>query len=141
MRVIRLSLPAAALILGGCYHATINTGKTPSPTVIEQAWASGWIFGLIPPKPVEAAAQCPSGVARVDTQLSFLNQVVSLLTIGIYTPMDIRVTCAAASGAMLEQDDAQLVRAQAVGGREEAFAEAVELSRRSGRPVTVDLRE
>jgi len=36
-------------------------------------------------------------VAKVETQLSFVNQLVSFLTLGIYTPMQITVTCAAAS--------------------------------------------
>jgi hypothetical protein len=52
-------------------------------------------------------AQCPEGVAQVDTQLSFLNQLVSFLTWGIYTPMEIVVTCA--SGGM---DDLPEARSQ-----------------------------
>jgi hypothetical protein len=38
-----------------------------------------------------------NGVAKVETQLSFVNQLVNLLTLGIYTPMEIRVVCAAAA--------------------------------------------
>lgn len=34
---------------------------------------------------------------KVETQLSFVNQVVSLLTLGIYTPMQVTVSCAATS--------------------------------------------
>jgi hypothetical protein len=30
----------------------------------------------------------------VETQQSFANQLVGILTLGIYTPMDIRATCA-----------------------------------------------
>lgn len=64
---------------------------------IQENWAAGWIFGLVPPKTVETAAQCPHDVAKVMTQLSFANQLVGLLTLGIYTPMTIHVTCAEAS--------------------------------------------
>jgi hypothetical protein len=40
--------------------------------------------------------QCGSaGVARVETQISFLNGLVSFLTFNIFTPMDILVTCGA----------------------------------------------
>lgn len=88
-----------ALLLPACYHATIETGAKPSTTVIRKGFASGWVFGLVPPKTVETASQCPAGVARVETQLSFVNQLVSFLTLGIYTPMEILVTCAEA-GAM-----------------------------------------
>ncbi len=95
MRIRALSvLATGACLLAGCYHATITTGATPSSVTIDHKWASSWIYGLVPPATVETAQQCPAGVARVETRLSFLNQLVGLLTIGIYTPMDIRVTCA-----------------------------------------------
>jgi hypothetical protein len=67
-------------------HATIDTRATPSTQVISKEWAAGWIYGLVPPSTVETAAKCPNGVAKVETQLSVLNQLVSLLTLYIYTP-------------------------------------------------------
>jgi hypothetical protein len=85
---------ALAVFLPACYHATVITGARPGPEKIENRWASGWIYGLVPPATVEAMGRCPQGVAQVDTQLSFLNQLVSGLTLGIYTPMQISVTCA-----------------------------------------------
>ena len=71
-----------ALTTLACFHATIETGLTPSTKVLEQKFASSWIYGLVPPKTVETASRCPDGVAKVETQLSFLNQVVHLLTLG-----------------------------------------------------------
>jgi hypothetical protein len=83
-----------ALLFGGaCYHTTIETGAAPSTQVIEKEWAASWIGGLVPPDPVETAGKCPNGVARVETQHSFLNMVANVLTFGIYTPMTITVTC------------------------------------------------
>lgn len=61
---------------------------------VDKAWASGWVLGLVPPKTIEAGDECRSGVAKVETQLSFANQLVSFLTGGIYTPMHVTVTCA-----------------------------------------------
>lgn len=96
MYLIRsLLLLTLALSVAGCYHARIETGLTPSAQVYEQTFASGWIYGLVPPSTVEAAEKCPNGVAIVETELSFVNQLVSALTFGIYTPMHIKVTCAA----------------------------------------------
>lgn len=96
MRLLRtLALLALALPLAGCYHATVTTGMAPGTQTIDQPWAMSFVYGLIPPPTVDAAAQCPQGVARVETQLSFLNQLVSFLTAGIITPMHITVTCAA----------------------------------------------
>jgi hypothetical protein len=88
-------LCAVSLIaLSACYHATVETGATPSTVVIDKAFASAWIYGLVPPSTVSTEAKCHNGVAKVETQHSFLNQVVGFLTLGIYTPMQIKVTCA-----------------------------------------------
>jgi hypothetical protein len=93
-RTLRTTALALLLCSAGCYHATVQTGATPSTQTVEKKWASGWIFGLVPPSTTGTGAQCPNGVAKVETQLSFGNQLVSFLTLGIYTPMDIRATCA-----------------------------------------------
>ncbi len=94
----RIMLLATFTFLPACWHATVETGLVPSTQVLEQKFASSWIYGLVPPKTVETASRCPEGVARVETQLSFLNQVVHILTLGIYTPMHIKVTCALPAG-------------------------------------------
>lgn len=109
-RVFRsVSIVAMLVIMSGCYHAKVTTGLTPSTVVIDQPFATGWIYGLVPPSPVEAASECPNGVAMVETELSFVNQVVSAVTFGIFTPMHIKVTCAAASGASIDVDGVQTV--------------------------------
>ncbi len=94
MRTRTLVWIAGLVALSGCYHATVDTGVAPSKLVIDKQWASGWIMGLVPPSTVATAARCPAGVSKVETRLSFLNQLVSFLTVSIYTPMHIRVTCA-----------------------------------------------
>jgi hypothetical protein len=58
---------------------------------------------------VETASRRPDGVAKVETELTFLNQVVHILTLGIYTPMLIRVTCAQATGASTGATAAALI--------------------------------
>ena len=95
----RLAKLTPFLLVVACYHATVETGLTPSAEVIDKSFASSWIYGLVPPSTVSTASQCHSGVARVETQLSFVNGLVGLLTLGIYTPMAIKVTCAAAGAA------------------------------------------
>jgi hypothetical protein len=97
--VPKFTATAAITLLAGCYHATIETGLTPSTQVLEQSFASSWIYGLVPPKTVATTSRCPDGVAKVETHLSFVNQLVSFLTLGIYTPMHIRVTCAQAGAS------------------------------------------
>ena len=84
----------AALTLSGCYRAIVTTGLTPSATVVTEEWAHSFLYGLVPPDQVDGRAACPSGLATVQTEHSFLNSVAAAITWGIYTPMTIRVTCA-----------------------------------------------
>ena len=90
----RLLLVVPAFLLMGCFHATIETAATPSAQVIDNQWAHGFIFGLVPPSTVSTQAQCSKGVAKVETQISFLNGLAQMLTFSLYTPMSIKVTCA-----------------------------------------------
>lgn len=89
----------AALVSSGCYHAVIETGRPSSGETIHQPWAMSFAWGLVPPPVVETAAKCPNGVARVETQWSFLNGLVNAVTAGIVTPMDILVSCASRGSA------------------------------------------
>ena len=103
MRRALMSL-VVALVLGGCYHATVNTGVAPGTQQIHQPWAKSFVFGLVPPETVDAMEECGSnGVARVETQISFLNGLVSALTFSIFTPMDILVTCGAGEDEDLQE--------------------------------------
>jgi len=54
---------------------------------------------LVPPSTVDTADQCENGVAMVETKLSFLNMLASAITLNLYSPMTIRVECAAAGSA------------------------------------------
>jgi Bor protein len=89
-----------------CYHATVETGAAPSTVKIRRPWAASWIYGLVPPKPTLTSERCPAGVAKVETRHSFFNQVVGALTGGIFTPMQIVVTCAAAADSAAPRDSA-----------------------------------
>jgi hypothetical protein len=92
---------AVFVALTACYHATVETGATPSTVVIDKSFASSWIYGLVPPSTVSTTSKCPNGVAKVETQHTFVNQLVGFLTLGIYTPMQIKVTCATGASASL----------------------------------------
>lgn len=129
----------STLALAGCYHARVETGLAPGSQVIDRAWAPGFVYGLVPPPTVEAGEACPDGVAVVETELSFLNQVVSALTLGIYTPMHIRVTCAAASAHALPAD-AEAIQVAAGSTSDEviaAFSQAADRTVATHQPVLV----
>lgn len=92
-----LAILLTGLFLTGCYNARVTTGLAPSAQTVEVAWAHSFLGGLVPPNVLNVAQQCQSGVAEVETKLSFLNMVASGITFGLYSPMHIKVTCAAAS--------------------------------------------
>jgi hypothetical protein len=130
-------LPVFFILGAACYHATIETGLTPSTQVIDKAWASGWIYGLVPPSPVETMAKCPNGVAKVETQLSFVNQLVNFLTLGIYTPMAIKVTCAQGGRSSMTPGASQIDigSTATVLQKQEALTRAARLSLENGAAV------
>jgi len=140
VRTVRLFAVGIVLALAACYHATVETGLPPSPQVIDKPWASGWIYGLVPPKTIEARAQCPNGVSKVETQLSFLNQLVNFITFGIYTPMSIKVTCAASGRASIPAGAAEIQLGQNPTPQQvqDALSRAVMQSLKSGAPVYVE---
>ncbi len=133
------ALLGAVVALSGCYHATIETGLPPGNQTLEKPWASGWVFGLIPPSTVETASRCPNGVARIETQLSFLNMLVSFITLSIYTPMAIQVTCADPGTPMEEAERSQLMIKDGANLEEKqrAIRDAAERSAREGQPVLI----
>lgn len=137
----RLVVPLLGLmvLLSGCYAATVETGRPPSSTVIKKTFAASWIFGLVPPKTIETASTCPNGVSRVETQLSFVNQLVGMLTLGIYTPMQIVVTCASAQETGMNEAGIDIIvpAGASVAQFQAAFAHAADQSMRTGKPVYV----
>lgn len=137
MRGAHAVLLVAALFGVGCYHATIETGATPSAETVENQWAHSFIYGLVPPATVSTAAKCTNGVARVETQQSFVNGLVHILTLGIYTPMSIKVTCAARRTADAGGTGVIRVGTDAAS-LEEAMSKAVERSLKEGRPFDVE---
>ena len=138
---VRLVVPLLGLmiVLAGCYAASVDTGRPPSAKVIKKSFAASWIHGLIPPKTVETAADCPNGVSRVETQLSFVNHLVGMLTLGIYTPMQIVVTCASATETGMNESEIDIVLPPGASGEQvqAAFAHAADQAIRTGRPVYV----
>ena len=92
---------------------------------------------MVPPKTVETASRCPNGVAKVETQVSFLNALVALITSFIYTPMTIVVTCAGPDTPMDEADQSvvSITFNANIEEKQHAFHDAAMLAARRGGPV------
>lgn len=133
MRIVRAAAVVAAFALTGCYHAVIQTGRPESSDVISIKWANGFIFGLVPPPVVETASRCTNGVAKVETQHSFLNLLAQAVTFSLYTPMQIDVTCAARGTASADP----VIKVQPGRSVEQALTEAVRVSDEKNAPAYV----
>jgi hypothetical protein len=94
MRVKLLAGLAFVVAASGCYHVTVITGAPPSTQVIDKEWQNSFVFGIVPPPELNAKDACAQGVAKVETERSFLNSLVGGLTNSIYTPIHAKITCA-----------------------------------------------
>jgi hypothetical protein len=142
MRLRSIPLVAvAALLTTGCFHQVVRTGAAPGGTVIQQPWTATWVFGLVRADEIDARTLCPGGVAIVETQQSFMNGLVGALTLGIFTPQHVTITCAGAGGG---PGGAAMLTIPADAGIEQAHAVArgaVALAERTHAPVILrDLR-
>jgi hypothetical protein len=95
MRPKSFALLLGAAMLTGCYHITVVSGTAPSPTVVDKPWQNSFVYGLVPPPEINVREQCPNGVQKVETEVSFVNGLVGALTWSLFTPIHARVTCAA----------------------------------------------
>lgn len=93
MRYLAPALLACCLLLTGCYQAQMTTGQEASDTVVQEKWATSFLFGLVPAR-VDVSDECTNGIAEAERKMSFLNMVVSGLTLNIYSPQSVTVTCA-----------------------------------------------
>lgn len=94
MALVVLGLAVAAT---GCATHTINY-KNPTAQVggpSQSAKQSFFLWGLVGGKEVNLDQMCPAGVAQIKSQTSVGDQIFSILTGGIYSPMSVDVQCAA----------------------------------------------
>lgn len=90
------ALMAVALALGGCATQRFDIQSAGAPTPAYDQGQTFFIGGIGQRQEVDAAQVCGGGknVQRVETQLTPANVGLGLLTLGIYSPRQIRVYCA-----------------------------------------------
>jgi hypothetical protein len=106
-RLGRAALLAVLLAGAGCYKATFIRDPNAVKGVEHDQWLDFWIFGLVNEQNIDVKQFCPDGrVAQVVTGGNFATGIVSVLTIGIYSPRKVYVTCATDGRALqLELDE------------------------------------
>ncbi|MFN0247665.1 MAG: Bor/Iss family lipoprotein [Kofleriaceae bacterium] len=103
MKKMQITLVALGLALAatGCATHTINY-KNPSVQsggATQTAKQSFYLWGLVGGSEVDLDKMCPTGVAQIQSKTSVGDQVFTVLTGGIYSPMSVNVQCAT-GGAM-----------------------------------------
>lgn len=106
---LSLLLSVLALNATGCYRATFIRDPSATRGVEKDKWADFFVFGLVGEETFNVRDFCPEGrVAEVRTGGNFATGLVSFITLGIYAPRKVYVTCDGGSAASLEIDaDAQ----------------------------------
>ena len=94
-RIGSILLLMVMLTASGCFHTTVVTGRPESTKVVDRPWHPFVIYGLVPiGGDLDVSDACPNGVAKVETEISFMNGLVSAITFSIFTPAHVKVTCA-----------------------------------------------
>lgn len=90
----------ALAALPGCFRDATVTGLPVADEPALEDWRNHFLGGLvrgIKTDDVKLDEVCPEGTARIETKQNGWNGLVSVLTLGIYTPTKLNVYCAAES--------------------------------------------
>ncbi len=108
MRTSLTGLLLATLLLSGCH--TISYRGRGSPSGVEQEqWNNYFLWGLAPgSNDIDLQKLCPSGPARWKSQQSFVQGLIGVVTLGIYSPRSVHVECASGNAFLVpgERDGA-----------------------------------
>ena len=128
-----------ALSTAGCFHQVVQTGRAPSATVVDKPWVSTWLWGLVAAQPIDVRQQCPSGVAVITTEQSFINGLLAVVTIGIWTPQHVQITCATGGTASIPRGatEYQVPAGASPALRNSIASEAVEHAIETGSPTVL----
>lgn len=136
-RIRTMCTVGACLMLTGCYHQVFNTGLAPATTGVTKSWHPTYFFGLVQAAPIDVRSACPSGVALVSTRMTFPNGLVGGLTLGIFTPHEVKVVCASRSAALPAIETRTLAAAASSADATRVFSDAVAFAIATGRTVAI----
>jgi hypothetical protein len=87
----------AAFLVAGCatQQVDFHEGIKDNTKAQHKEWQHFFVYGLVPPAQNMNSDEFCSGseIARVETEQTFLNGLVTGVTYGIYNPMTLRIYC------------------------------------------------
>ena len=87
------ALLVAALLLSACKTVSYRTGA-PGGGERTSRNASFFLFGAVGTATIDLTEACPQGVSSWSNRKSAVDTLLSIVTLGIYTPRTIRIECA-----------------------------------------------
>jgi hypothetical protein len=99
----RLTVAVVALSLSmvACGEAVVRSGKPAGDvaTGYDARWHDSFLFGTVEPGEREPLARiCPAGWSEIRVSASLLAGLIQWGTLGVYTPANVTVVCAAPNG-------------------------------------------
>ena len=88
----RALLLAASLALAGCHRLTWQLVDAPHTHVVTER-NSFYFAGLFPRRHGDALGHCPHGVASIVEETTFVDGVIAVATLGVYTPRTSHYRC------------------------------------------------
>ncbi len=110
-----LAAATACLMAAGCMHSEFVTDSAPGRS--ETKNNAFFFWGLVGANTFDAAQICPEGVHKIDTYYNFGDGFLYLITVGIYAPRTVEITCAQKSAGArirLNLDQGGTIRAVGV---------------------------
>jgi hypothetical protein len=85
---------SALTALTGCFNVTyISRTRQPAAAVHDQN-LNFFLVGLIGQHDIQAGQICPTGIAKVHSQSTGVDVLLTIVTLGIYSPRTVHITCA-----------------------------------------------
>jgi len=91
------------LSVGGCHQVTSIDPSYPSAPVTHDEWTDFFVFGIVGDEAFDSGDYCSGDAATVVTGANVGTAIVGVLTLGIYTPRKVYISCDPASGTAAEE--------------------------------------
>jgi len=105
-----MMLGVVVVATSACFEHTFTVGQgAPTGPVVYSEWHSSWLTGLIGERNIDIDQVCPSGNATIHDEQSFLNGLVAALTVGIYTPTEVKIRCDTGQSVDIGLDEGEVM--------------------------------
>ena len=88
-----MAVVAAGALAAGCFRVTYQNPVLPPNGVVHAGTSSFFLAGLVGEARIPAYQMCPGGVSQIETGLSVIDLVLTMVTIGIYSPRSYEIEC------------------------------------------------